>query len=71
MDNTTINSGEKETEYLLSIPGMKEALIDGKNTPIEECLTTEEIGWKLDDIPECKMEQIPKKSKRVKEPNSY
>lgn len=27
-----------ETLYLLSIPGMREKLIDGMNTPIEECM---------------------------------
>lgn len=27
-----------ETLYLLSIPGMREKLIDGMNTPIEECV---------------------------------
>ena len=27
-----------ETLYLLSIPGMREKLIEGKNTPLEECV---------------------------------
>lgn len=31
-----------ETVYLLSIPGMKEKLIDGKNTSLEDC---EELEW--------------------------
>jgi PHD/YefM family antitoxin component YafN of YafNO toxin-antitoxin module len=32
-----------ETLYLISIPGMREAIIEGLNTPIEEC--TDEIEW--------------------------
>lgn len=31
-----------ETVYLLSIPGMKEKLIDGKNTSLDDC---EELKW--------------------------
>lgn len=31
-----------ETVYLLSIPGMKEKLIDGKNTSLDAC---EELKW--------------------------
>lgn len=34
-----------ETVYLLSIPGMEEKLIKGKNTPSEECLTEDEVEW--------------------------
>lgn len=34
-----------ETVYLLDIPNMKEKLLEGKNTPIEECLTEEEVEW--------------------------
>ncbi len=33
----------QETLYLLNIPGMRESIRDGLNTPIEEC--TEEIDW--------------------------
>lgn len=36
----------QETLYLLSIPGMREALIEGKHTPIDECM--EDIGWDID-----------------------
>lgn len=32
-----------ETLYLLSIKGMKESIIDGINTPIEEC--SKELDW--------------------------
>ena len=35
----------QETMYLNSIPGMAESLIAGKNTPIEECLSEEEVEW--------------------------
>ena len=31
-----------ETVYLLSIPGMKEKLIDGKNTSLDDC---QEFKW--------------------------
>ena len=34
---------EDETLYLSSIPGMKEKLIDGLKTPIEECVSEEEV----------------------------
>jgi prevent-host-death family protein len=33
----------KETVYLLSIPGMRESIIEGLNTPIEEC--DDEVEW--------------------------
>lgn len=33
-----------ETVYLLSIPSMKEKLIDGKNTSLDDC---EELKWWL------------------------
>lgn len=33
----------EETLYLSSIPGMKEAIKEGLQTPIEEC--TEDPGW--------------------------
>lgn len=29
----------QETLYLTSIPGMRESIIEGMNTPIEECVT--------------------------------
>ncbi|MCG8502921.1 MAG: type II toxin-antitoxin system Phd/YefM family antitoxin [Firmicutes bacterium] len=38
----------QETLYLLSIPGMRESLIEGRNTPEEELLDLEDIGWDLD-----------------------
>jgi prevent-host-death family protein len=33
----------EETLYLLSIPGMRESIIEGMNTPIED--TSEELEW--------------------------
>lgn len=33
----------EETLYLLSIPGMRESLIEGYNTPLEEC--DDDPGW--------------------------
>ena len=33
----------QETLYLLSIPGMKESIIEGMQTPVEEC--AEELDW--------------------------
>lgn len=38
-------NGLMETVYLLSTPGMKEKLIEGKNTPIEECVSEKEVEW--------------------------
>lgn len=32
-----------ETEYLLSIPKMEEKIIEGLNTPIEECIKESEV----------------------------
>lgn len=39
-------SAIQETLYFLSIPGMRESLVEGRNTPIDRC--TEDIGWDLD-----------------------
>lgn len=33
----------QETLYLLSIPGMRESILEGMNTPIEEC--SRELNW--------------------------
>ena len=40
---------EDETLYLSSIPDMKEKLIDGLKTPIEECVSEEEVDWLQSD----------------------
>ena len=34
-----------ETMYLSSIPGQREKIIEGLHTPLEECLTEEEVEW--------------------------
>lgn len=33
----------QETLYLISIPGMKESIIEGMKTPLEECV--QELDW--------------------------
>ncbi len=33
----------QETLYLLSVPGMRESIIEGMETPVEEC--AEDPGW--------------------------
>lgn len=33
----------QETQYLLSIPGMRESILEGLKGPVEEC--TEELDW--------------------------
>lgn len=38
-------NGLMETIYLSSVPGMKDALAEGMNTPLNECLTEEEVEW--------------------------
>ena len=35
----------QETLYLMSIPGMAESIVTGGNTPIEECLSEDEVDW--------------------------
>lgn len=37
----------QETMYLLSIPGMKESIIQAANEPIEECMSWEELELEL------------------------
>lgn len=36
-------SAVQETLYLLSVPGMRESIREGMNTPVDECET--ELGW--------------------------
>jgi len=36
---------ENDTEYLQSIPGMAESIIEGKATPLSECLDS--VGWDI------------------------
>ncbi len=35
----------QETLYLSQVKGLKESLIEGKNTPVEECISLEELEW--------------------------
>lgn len=34
-----------ETLFLCSIPGMKEKILDGGNTPVAECIPEDEVEW--------------------------
>ena len=36
-------SAIQETLYLLSVPGMRESIREGMDTPVDEC--GEELGW--------------------------
>lgn len=38
-------NGLMETLYLCSIPGMKEKVMEGLNTPLNECLPENEVEW--------------------------
>ncbi len=38
-------NGLMETLYLSSVPGMKETIMEGLNTPLDECLPETEIEW--------------------------
>lgn len=40
-----LETGLQATKELLSIPGMAEKLIEGKNTPISECIPESEANW--------------------------
>lgn len=35
----------QETLYLNSVPGLAESVVAGGNTPLEECLTEDEVDW--------------------------
>jgi len=35
--------GELETDYLMSIPGMRESILAADEEPLDEC--DEELGW--------------------------
>ena len=34
-----------ETRQLLSVPGMSEKLVEGKKTPLSECVPESEVNW--------------------------
>ena len=35
----------QETLYLMSVPGMVDSIREGGETPIEECLSENEVAW--------------------------
>ncbi|QHQ63297.1 type II toxin-antitoxin system prevent-host-death family antitoxin [Anaerocolumna sedimenticola] len=35
----------QETLYLNSIPGVAESIVAGGNTPLEDCLSEDEVEW--------------------------
>lgn len=37
--------GLVESLYLSSIPGMKEKIVEGLNTPVEDCVPETEVTW--------------------------
>ncbi len=37
----------QETLYLMSIPGMKESILEAAKEPMEECISLEELEWEL------------------------
>ena len=44
-DNSNFDSEKPiaETDYLLTISGMREKLIDGMNTPLEDCVDESQV----------------------------
>lgn len=38
-------NGLMETVNLLNVPGMKDKLIKGKETPLEDCIAEDEVKW--------------------------
>ena len=38
-------SGLVDTLYLSSIPGMKEKIVEGLKTPIEDCIPEDQVEW--------------------------
>ena len=38
-------NGLMETLYLSSIPGMKEKIVEGLKTPIEDCIPEDQVEW--------------------------
>ncbi len=37
--------GIMETLYLTSIPDMEKKILDGKSTPLSECVSADEVDW--------------------------
>ena len=40
-----LESGALETRELLSIPGMDKKLMEGKKTPLSDCVPESEVDW--------------------------
>lgn len=40
-----LETGALETAQLLSDPDMAQKLVDGKNTPLSECVPESEVDW--------------------------
>lgn len=38
-------SGIMETLYLVSAPGMREKIMDGMKTPLEDCVNEDAVEW--------------------------
>ena len=38
-------NGLMETLYLSSIPGMKEKIVEGLKTPLEDCIPEDQVEW--------------------------
>ncbi len=64
----------QETMYLYSIPNMVDTIIEGKNTPIEDCISEDEVDWwcmykivyykkAVKDIEKLKCAKLDKKAK--------
>lgn len=34
-----------ETLFLCSVPGMREQIVEGLHTPLDECLSEDEVQW--------------------------
>jgi hypothetical protein len=43
LDPARAISNQDDTNYLLAIPGMRESILEGLNTPIDECI--DEVEW--------------------------
>lgn len=35
----------EETLYIMSVPGMTESIIEGGNTPLDECISEDKVEW--------------------------
>lgn len=58
-----------ETLYLTSIPGVHESIVDGLNTPIEDCVELDwenELKWVIKSFLQNKRKRITKKSRQAR-----